>query len=46
MKIKLNENQINNINYDVQFCNDDEISNSKKINDDKDFSSFSFYLYI
>ena len=37
IEIELNENQINNTNYDVQSCNDDEASNSKRINDEKDF---------
>ena len=36
IEIELNENQINNTNYYVQFSNDDEVSNSKRINDDKD----------
>ena len=29
----IGQHQINNTNYDVQSCNDDETSNSKKIND-------------
>ena len=37
IEIELNENQINNTKYDVQSCNDDEESNSKRINDEKDF---------
>ena len=37
IEIELNENQINNTNYDVQSCNDDETSNSKRINDEEDF---------
>ena len=37
IEIEINENQINNTNYDVQSCNDDEASNSKRINDEEDF---------
>ena len=37
IEIELNENQINNTNYDVQSCNDDETSNSKRIDNEKDF---------
>ena len=37
IEIELNENQINNTNYDLQSCYDDETSNSKRINDEKDF---------
>ena len=37
IEILLNENQINNRNYDLQSCNDDQVSSSKKTKDDKDF---------
>ena len=37
IEIELNENQINNTNYDVQSCNDDGALNSKRINEEKDF---------
>ena len=37
IEIELNEHQINNTNYDVQSCNNDEASNSKGINNEKDF---------
>ena len=39
IEIELNENQINNTNYDVQSCNDEEAPSSKRINDDKDFDA-------
>ena len=37
IEIEINENQINNTNYDVQSYNDDEAANSKRINDKKGF---------
>ena len=37
IEIELNENQINNTNYDVQSCNDKEAPSGKRINDDIDF---------
>ena len=35
IEIELNKHQINNTNYDVQSCNNDEASNSKGVNNEK-----------